>query len=226
MGIKMRNLNQLILKFDYEKNFKDQDFYLSKSNEYSFKLLNSWPKWQKNFINIIGEKFSGKTHLINIFIEKFKGIKINAGEINNHSLKEIKFYENIVIEDLDRQVDENLFFTLLNIIDQDNKYLIVTTKIPIVDISFKLDDLNSRSKNFLLSNIEKPEDDLMFALILKNLSDRQITIDKKLINFIIKRINRSYGKIHDFIYKIDEISLKKKKSIDFKIIKEVLETLK
>ena len=62
----------------------------------------------------------------------------------------------------------------------------------------------------------------MFALILKNLSDRQIIMDKKLIEFIIKRIDRSYGKISDFIYKIDEISLKRKKSIDFKIIKEAL----
>ena len=62
----------------------------------------------------------------------------------------------------------------------------------------------------------------MFALILKNFSDRQIVIDKKLINFIIKRVDRSYDKIFEFIYKIDEISLKKKKSIDFKIIKEVL----
>ena len=55
----------------------------------------------------------------------------------------------------------------------------------------------------------------MFALILKNLSDRQILLDKKLINFIIKRIDRSYGKIFDFIYKIDELSLKKKKPIRF-----------
>jgi chromosomal replication initiation ATPase DnaA len=62
----------------------------------------------------------------------------------------------------------------------------------------------------------------MFAIILKNFSDRQIIIDKKLINFIIKRVDRSYDKIFEFIYKIDEISLKKKKSIDFKIIKEVL----
>ena len=62
----------------------------------------------------------------------------------------------------------------------------------------------------------------MFALVLKNLSDRQILLEKKLINYIIKRIDRSYGKIFDFIYKIDEISLKKKKSIDFKIIKNVL----
>jgi len=48
------------------------------------------------------------------------------------------------------------------------------------------------------------------------------SIDKKLIDFIIKRIDRSYSKISDFIYKIDELSLKKKKPIDFKTIKEIL----
>ena len=206
MGFKMRDLNQLIIKFDHEQNFKDQDFYVSKSNENSFKLLSSWPKWEKNFLNLIGENFSGKTHLVNIFFKKFKGIKINASEISNLVLKNIKVYENVIIENLDDTVNENLFFTLLNIIDQDNKFLIVTSVKSIVEISFKLNDLNSRSKNFLLSYIERPDDELMFALILKNLSDRQISIDKKLIDYIIKRIDRSYSKIFDFIYKIDEIS--------------------
>ena len=209
----MNDLNQLILNFDYDQNFKDQDFYVSKSNEFAFKLLNSWPKWEKTFVNLIGEKFSGKTHLINIFLKKFKGIKIEANEIDNEFLKKIKVFENIIIENLNDKIDENLLFTLLNIIDQDNKYIILTSKNPIVDYSFKLNDLNSRSKNFLLCNIEKPGDDLMFALILKNLSDRQISIDKKLVDFIIKRIDRSYSKIFDFIYKIDELSLRKKKSI-------------
>ena len=218
----MNDLNQLILNFHYDQNFKDQDFYVSKSNEFAFKLLNSWPKWDKNFVNLIGEKFSGKTHLVNIFLEKFKGIKIEANNINNEFLKKIKPFENIIIENFNDIIDENILFTLLNIIDQDNKYIILTSKNPIVDYSFKLNDLNSRSKNFLLCNIEKPEDDLMFALILKNLSDRQISIDKKLVDFIIKRIDRSYGKIFDFIYKIDKISLKRKKPIDFKIIKEAL----
>ena len=222
MGDEMKNLNQQILSFDYEQNFKDQDFYVSKCNEYSFKLLNSWPKWEKNFVNLIGENFSGKSHLINIFLQNFKGIKITASKITNDFLKEIKIYENIIIEDLLESIDENLLFTLINNIEQDNKYLIVTSTKPVVDFKFKLQDLNSRSKNFLLSAIEKPEDDLMYALILKNLSDRQISIDKKLIDFIIKRISRSYGKISDFIYKIDEISLKRKKPIDFKIIKEAL----
>ncbi|MBD1142879.1 DNA replication protein [Pelagibacterales bacterium SAG-MED35] len=222
MDDEIKNLNQQILSFDYEQNFKDQDFYVSRSNEYSFKLLNSWPKWEKNFVNLIGENFSGKSHLINIFLQNFKGIKITATKITNDFLKEIKIHENIIIEDLLESIDENLLFTLINNIEQDNKYLIVTSTKPIVDFKFKLQDLNSRSKNFLLSAIEKPEDDLMYALILKNLSDRQISIDKKLIDFVIKRISRSYGKISDFIYKIDEISLKRKKPIDFKIIKEAL----
>ena len=222
MDDEIKNLNQQILSFDYEQNFKDQDFYVSRSNEYSFKLLNTWPKWEKNFVNLIGENFSGKSHLINIFLQNFKGIKITASKITNDFLKEIKIHENIIIEDLLESIDENLLFTLINNIEQDNKFLIVTSTKPIVDLKFKLQDLNSRSKNFLLSAIEKPEDDLMYALILKNLSDRQISIDKKLIDFIIKRISRSYGKISDFIYKIDEISLKRKKPIDFKIIKEAL----
>ena len=212
MGDEMKNLNQQILSFDYEQNFKDQDFYVSKSNEFSFKLLNSWPKWEKNFVNLIGENFSGKSHLINIFLQNFKGIKISADKITNNFFKEIKIYENIIVEDLLENIDENLLFTLINTIEQDNKYLIVTSTKPIVNFKFSLLDLNSRAKNFLLSTIEKPEDDLMYALILKNLSDRQISIDKKLIDFIIKKITRSYGKISDFIYKIDEISLKRKKA--------------
>ena len=219
----MKSLNQLLLDFDYEQNFKDEDFYVGKSNFYTFELINKWPKWEKNFLNISGEKFSGKTHLAKIFLKKYNGIRVDSNLLNDENLKEIKPYQNIVLEDLNSDVNEKLIYTLFNIIDQDNKFLVITSSRPITEIDFKLEDLRSRTKNCLLTKIESPDDELMFALILKNLSDRQITLDKKLIDFIIKRIERSYGKIFEFIYKIDKISLKKKKSIDFKIINEALE---
>ena len=218
----MKNLNQLLFDFKYKENFKDEDFYVSDSNYYAFTLVNSWPKWEKNFLNICGEKYSGKSHLANIFLKKFKGIKINALSIKNKNLQELKIYENIILDNFDLNIDENLIYSLFNIIDQDNKYLIINSEIPINEINFKLNDLRSRAKNCLIAKIDKPDDELIFALILKNFSDRQIVIDKKLIDFIIKRIDRSYGKIFEFIYKIDELSLKKKKPIDFKTIKEVL----
>jgi len=219
----MKNLNQLLLDFDYEQNFKEDDFYVGKSNFYAFELINKWPKWEKNFLNISGKRFSGKTHLANMFLRKFNGIRIDSKILNNEKLKTIKSHQNIVLEDLSLDIDENIIYTLFNLIDQDNKFLVITSSNPITEIDFKLKDLRSRTKNCLIAKIENPDDELMFALILKNLSDRQITLDKKLIDFIIKKIERSYGKIFEFIYKIDKISLKKKKSIDFKIINEALE---
>ena len=219
----MNKFDQRIIKFNYEKNLEKDDFYVSESNKHILKQIDNWPKWEKNFLNINGENYSGKTHLVNIFLNKFKGIKFEANLLTDENLREIKIYQNIVLENLNENVNEKLIYTLLNIIDQENKYLIITSVKPIVDIKFSLKDLKSRTKNFLLQSIRKPDDELVFALILKNLSDRQIFLEKKLIDFIMKRIDRSYGKIFDFIYKIDEISLKKKKSIDLKIIKNALE---
>jgi len=208
----MKDLNQLLLNFKHKENFKDEDFYVSSSNYYAFELVNSWPKWEKNFLNICGEKYSGKSHLTNIFLKKFKGIKINALSFKSKNLQEIKIHENIILDNLDLNIDENLIYSLFNTIDQDNKYLIINSTTPINEINFKLNDLRSRTKNCLIAKINKPDDELMFAIILKNFSDRQITINKKLIDFIVKRVDRSYGKIFEFIYKIDELSLKKKKT--------------
>ena len=218
----MKDLDQSIIKFDYDENFKTDDFLISKSNMHVMNILGKWPKWERNFLNVSGEKYSGKSHIVSIFLKRFKGIILNSKKIKNKDIKKIKIYQNIIIEDVDSNIDEKLLFSILNLIEQDNKYLIVTSIKPIVNINFQLNDLKSRFKNFLLQNIEKPDDELLFALILKNLSDRQIILDNKLVNYIIKRIDRSYGKIFDFIYKIDEISLKRKKSIDLKLIKEAL----
>ena len=212
----MRDLDQTIIKFDYDKNFKNDDFYLSKSNKHVFDFLHIWPKWERNFVNVTGEKLSGKTHLMNIFLQKNKGIKFEGKSLLNDDLKRIKIYENIVIENLTSDVDEKLLYSLFDLIEQDNKFIIVTSTIPIVNISFDLKDLKSRAKNFILLNIEKPDDELIFAIILKNLSDRQISLDDKFIQFIVKRIERSYSKIFDFIYKIDQLSLKKKNQLILK----------
>ena len=218
----MNELNQLLFSFNQKQNFNYDDFYVSESNYFAFKLIENWPKWEKNIVNICGEKYSGKSHLCNIFIKKNKAIKLNETEINTDLLKEIKLHQNIVIDNFRNEGDENLLYSLFNLVDQDNKYLLINSEVPINEINFKLKDLISRSKNCLFAKIQKPDDDLMFALILKNFSDKQITIDKKIIDFIVKRIDRSYSKILEFIYKIDELSLKKKKPINIKTIKELL----
>ena len=218
----MSELNQLLLDFDYKTNFNEHDFYLSKSNSNAFNLIYRWPDWNKKILNISGEKFSGKSHLANIFKLKSKAFLIKGNEIDNSIFKSIKLHESIIIDDFEECNEEEILYSIFNLIDQDSKYLLINSLKPINEIKYRLPDLTSRSKNCLYAVIENPDDELLFAIILKNFSDRQIKIEKKIINFIISRIDRSYRKIDEFIYKIDELSLKKKKPINLKTIKEIL----
>ena len=64
----MKSLNQLLLKFNQKQNFNYEDFFVSKSNYFAYNLILNWPRWEKNIINLNGEKFCGKTHLTKIFI--------------------------------------------------------------------------------------------------------------------------------------------------------------
>ena len=218
----MRELNQLLLDFDIKRTFNDHDYYVTNNNYFAFNLIDNWPNWEKKILNISGEKFSGKTHLANIFRSKSSALLLNENEIKNDVFKKIKLYESIIVDGFSNNIDENLTYSIFNLVDQDSKYLLINSETPLSEIKFKLPDLVSRSKNLLHAKINPPNDDLIFAIILKNFSDRQIKLEKKIIEFIINRIDRSYSKISEFIYKVDELSLKKKKPINLKTIKEIL----
>tara|TARA_B100001121_G_C18666901_1_gene611771 strand:+ start:735 stop:1397 length:663 start_codon:yes stop_codon:yes gene_type:complete len=219
----MNKLNQTLLKFDLDQNFAYDDFFVSKCNFYAFNLIETWPKWEKNVLNIYGEKYSGKSHLSEIFKKKNKAIIIKTDQINDDFFNKIRFHENIILDNLDYISNEEILYSLFNFTEQFNKYLIINSISSINSINFALPDLKSRVKNCIFAKIEKPDDDMIFALVLKHFSDRQIKIEKKIIEYIAKRIERSYGKILDFIYKVDQFSLINKKSIDYKSIKKILE---
>ncbi len=221
----MRENKQLLLDFIFNKSHSKEDFFVSECNFFAFNLLESWPKWEKNIVNLCGEKYSGKSHLSEIFSKKSKSIILNAKNFKFNDTNKFRFYEIIILDNFENKIDEKSLFSLINFVDQTNKYLLINSLLPINEIEFDLKDLKSRSKNCLVAKIEKPDDKLIKVLISKYLSDRQVLIDKKLIDYTTKRITRSYGKIFEFIYKIDEMSLKKKKSINLKTIKEALGVL-
>ncbi len=218
----MSELNQLLLDFDHKIEFNEHDYYVSKSNYFAFNLIQNWTKWEKKILNISGDTFSGKTHLAKIFQNKSKALYLRHKDVNEEIFKKIKLNECIIIDDFEKIKNENLLYSLFNLIYHDNKYLLILSNRAISDIDYSLDDLNSRAKNCIFAKIENPDDDLIFAIIVKSFSDRQIKLEKKFLEYIIKRIERSYGKIYEFIYKVDELSLKKKKPVNLKTIKEIL----
>ena len=217
--------DQLILKFPSHQAYKKEDFYVSPSNQKAYDFINSWPKWIKRTVNIFGPSGSGKSHLASILKSKTSCLQIETKKLSDEIFFKFKAKEALIIENLDRKVSEKLLFSLWNIALQDNKYLLITSKKPINSVKFKLRDLTSRVTSSLIIGINLPSDDLISVILAKNFSDKQITVEKKHIDYIIKRIDRSYEKISQFILTLDKYSLKKGSPFGLKLIKEVLKMI-
>ena len=217
--------DQLILKFPSYPAYKKEDFYVSPGNQKAYDFINSWPRWIKKIVNIFGPSGSGKSHLASILKNKTSFLKINSNELNEKIFTRYKIKEALIIENLDEKISEKLLFALWNVAMQDNKYLMITSKKPISSYKFKLKDLTSRVKSSLIIGIKLPSDDLISVIIAKSFSDKQIKVEKKHIDYIIKRIDRSYEKISQFILTLDKYSLKKRKPFSLKLIKEVLKMM-
>jgi len=217
--------DQLILKFPKNKIYLKEDFYVSSSNKDAYDFINSWPKWIKRIINIYGPSGSGKTHIASLLKNKTSCLVICANEITDKIFFKFKTKEALIIENLNEKIPENLFFSLWNLAVQDNKYLLITSVKPINTYKFKLVDLRSRVSSCIRIGIDLPNDDLISVIIAKNFSDQQINIEKNQIEYIIKRIDRSYEKISKFISVLDKYSLKKGSPISLKLIKEVLKMI-
>ena len=118
----MNKLNQTLLKFELEQNFTYDDFFVSKCNYFAFSLIESWPKWEKNILNLNGEKYCGKSHLSEIFIKKNKGIIRNSQKIQINYDKNLRFYETIILDNFNDSLDEKIIFSLINFVYQNSKY--------------------------------------------------------------------------------------------------------
>jgi chromosomal replication initiation ATPase DnaA len=215
-------MNQLIFKFPFKVNYFEEDFYVSTNNFNAYKLIESWPKWTSRYINIFGPSGCGKTHLANIFKKKINSFFIKADELNSNSLSAIRLKECLIIDDYENNIEEKLFYSALNQVHQSNQYVIINSLEPIKSSDVRLNDLKSRFDNFIDIGIDLPTDDLIRVILTKNFSDKQVKIEAKLLEYILKNIDRSYKDIFDLIDKLDSLSLSTGKSININLIKKVL----
>ena len=216
-------MSQLIFKFPFKAKYFEQDFYVSKNNFSAYKLIENWPNWSGKWLNIFGTSGSGKTHLSKILEKKINKLTIlDAKKINNNFISSFDQFECLIIDNFNYDIEENLFYSILNHSKQLDNYIVINSIEPIKKKSFMLKDLQSRINSFVFIGIELPTDDLLQVIISKTFSEKQINLDPKITNFIINNVDRSYDKMFKFLKEIDEMSLSSGKSININLIKKVL----
>ncbi len=216
-------MDQLIFKFPFKTQYYEQDFFVSSNNFSAYKLIESWPNWSSKWLNVFGAPGSGKTHLIKILEKKITSVKIfSPKEVNNSTISILDNVECIIIDDFKNDIDQTILYSLLNQSKQLEKYILINSIKPLKEFEFQTNDLKSRINSFLTIGIELPTDDLLKVIIMKSFSDKQVSLDPKLCDYIIKNVERSYQKIIQFLKDVDELSLSSGKSININLIKQVI----
>ena len=216
-------MTQLIFKFPFKKKYYEQDFYVSSNNFEAYKLIENWPNWPSKWINVYGVSGSGKTHLSKILEKKIERIIITkAKKINDKTIINLENFDCLIIDDYSNNIDQKILYSLFNQSKQLDNYILINSNYPINEIKFEFEDLKSRIRSFVFAGIHLPTDDLLQVIISKSFSEKQITIDPKVSNFIIKNVDRSYDKIFKLLKDVDELSLSSGKSININLIKKIL----
>ena len=216
-------MDQLVFKFPFKTKYFEQDFYVSSNNFSAYKLIESWPNWSSKWLNIFGAPGSGKTHLTKILEKKIKSVKLfSSKDVDDKAISILENFECIIIDDFKNDIDQKLLYSLLNQSKQLEKYILINSLKPLKNFQFQTNDLKSRINSFLPIGIELPTDDLLKVIIMKSFSDKQVNLEPKLCDYIIKNVERSYEKMIKFLKDVDELSLSSGKSININLIKKVI----
>ena len=214
--------DQIVFKFPDKSFYYEEDFCVGENNYEAYKLIKEWPNWSFKGINIYGPKKSGKSYLTKIFSDKTNSKIFDGRNVNKDHLDLILNQKVLIIDNVELFNDEVFFQTILNDFISKNKFIYLTSNKLAGSISFKLKDLISRLNSLVAVAITNPSDDLFYQILTKMLSDKQINITAKEVNFILKNIERSYDAASKFVQNLDELSLLYKKKINTKIINQAL----
>ncbi len=216
-------MSQLVFKFPFKKKYFEQDFYVSSNNFSAYKLIESWPNWPGKWLNVFGDQGCGKTHLSKILEKKIGKTKtLEASKIEDSLVSNLDNFDCLIIDNYKDNISENLLYSILNQSKLLEKFIVINSITSLKLNKFKLNDLRSRINSFVFIGIELPTDDLLKVIISKSFSDKQINLNPKITDYIIKNVERSYEKIFRFLKDVDDLSLSSGKSININLIKKVL----
>ncbi|NRB11151.1 MAG: hypothetical protein HRU35_06050 [Rickettsiaceae bacterium] len=205
--------------------YNHEEYIVSSSNNTSYNRIMNWPQnwgvkpYEKSLL-LTGSKSSGKTYLATIWaklaIAKFitKETELTTATINNN--------QAFILEDIDKDIDEQQILHYFNILHENQKYLLITS---CRNLQIKLPDLSSRLNSINKLSINMPDDELVKMLIFKLFSNYSIVVSPEIINYLLMVIPREFDKIIEYIECINKYALENKRKVTIPLVKEALSLL-
>ena len=205
----------------------DKDnYFISRANHEAVVFIENWMDWPQKKLVLVGPSGSGKTHLSNVWAGEVNATILDAAFLSKQNIEKI-CKTSVLLENIDQivgsKVTEEILFYLHNLLHAKGKSLLMTSRKPPSRLNFLLPDVQSRLQGASVVELKPVDDDLLVAMLVKNLSDRQMNFTDNLLSYVLPRIERSYSAVKFFVEDLDVRAMAENRPIGKRLAKEILD---
>lgn len=213
---------QLALALPHAESFAREDFLAGASNRAALGLIERWPDWPDRTLALVGPEGAGKSHLAAIWAEIAGARRVSARALGETGLMGALATGALVVEDASARLDERALFHLLNLVRQEEAFVLITAQTAPASWRVELPDLASRLRAVPVVELSAPDDALLRAVLVKLFADRQLAVDEGLIGYLATRIERSFAGARAAVEDLDREALRQKRPVTRALAAELL----
>lgn len=213
------------LAFDLPRRtaFGRSDFMVSQSNIEAVERIDRWPDWPSAGLVVHGPHGCGKTHLVHLWRERASAVIIAGEALSEAMLPRLldEVPRKIAIDDADR-ASELALLHLYNFCVEHQGSLLITAHRSPRSWRVELGDLRSRLRAAPAVEIGAPDDELLGAVLVKHFDDRQLRVASDVIEYLLKRIERSFAAAEQIVACLDGAALSNRSPVTVPLARKVL----
>lgn len=216
---------QLALSLGHAERLTREDFLVGAANQAALALIERWPDWPGRAMALVGPEGSGKSHLAAIWAELAGARLISARALGAADLLASLATGTLVVEDLaEGRFDERALFHLLNLVREEDAFLLLTARSAPAGWQAGLPDLASRLRAVAAIKLDAPDDTLLRAVLVKLFADRQLKVDESLVGYLVSRMERSIPAARGIVERLDGEALRRKRPVTRALAAELMQT--
>lgn len=219
----MEKPRQLPLELSHGTGYSRDDLIVSPANEEAVALIDRWPEWPAPVVVFAGPPGCGKTHLASIWREETGAIQLNGATLGA-AVADLD--GPVLIDSIDAApVDEAGLFHLINTVRGAGTQLLITARRFPSAWGITLPDLESRLKAAATIEIQEPDDLLLTGVVTKLFADRQIEVEPHVVQYLVRRIERSLSTAIRVVDRLDRKAMELKARITRALAAETISAL-
>jgi chromosomal replication initiation ATPase DnaA len=197
--------SQLPLPFAHQPGFDPADFVPDASNAAALAWLDRTGDWPDRRLLLWGEPGCGKTHLLHVWAAATGASLVAARDLR--SLPDLPPSGGIAIDDADQVTDETALLHALNTARELARPVLLASRTPPARWAIRLPDLASRLRAITAIQVTTAEPELLGALLVRLLADRQLRVSETVQAWLLLHLPRSPAALRDAVARLDRASL-------------------